>query len=129
MIRKRESTVCHVCGGTGEECGCGQGYCTHCNRTGFLAMAPFESDFTFEYEVDQELMKFWAGRFDQYSARFNKTVLDFVQDCALASSGKFLPLEEATAFLDFWDNPSRNSTLGEFIERIIVRAVENNLNS
>lgn len=36
-----EDTLCKVCKGTGDECGCGEGRCAHCEGTGYVAGVPY----------------------------------------------------------------------------------------
>ena len=73
---------CRWCAGTGGECGCGEGKCTHCSASGEVADPPFGGG---------ELVS-------------------------------VLPDADVKALAEYWCDPTRDETLGEFIQRVAMRA-------
>ena len=75
---------CRWCAGTGEECGCGEGHCAHCDGSGETTTPPFGGG---------ELRA-------------------------------VLSQDDVQALAEYWCDPKRDETLGDFIQRVAMRTAD-----
>jgi hypothetical protein len=118
------SDRCRWCGGTGGECGCGGGVCAHCGGSGRTVPTPFGTrpESILPYKVVSEIANGWAvGKTDDWLESQRKFVR-VVESCVLvrlnSDARSVLDDDEVEVFVEFWENPYRDNTLGEFINLI-----------
>lgn len=113
---RSEIMHCRWCNGTGDECGCGHGYCAHCCGEGAVADSPFN--------MPQHLQMLHPRNVNEFAERFGSTSLPaFIQQVAEYASGESLSQQDTDVFVQYWGNPKRDCTLGEFINEIAYRAL------
>lgn len=117
--------ICRWCKGTGEECGCGEGYCTHCSGTGIITDPPFEHPYGVELHKIKPLEDSLVDKFAKDFCNTNEQDFNFeqfIQSIALSSCGEKIPSEDVQIYIDYWGNPNRGETLGDYILQIALRA-------
>lgn len=112
---------CRWCGGGGGECGCGTGRCEHCDGTGELTDPPYGAvirNVLPEADV-QALAGEWCDR-----ARSERDMAAFVQAVAQRAAKRALPASVVRVFVEYWEEGTRDETLGEFIQRVAQYAID-----
>lgn len=106
--------ICHWCKGTYEECGCGEGYCSHCNH-GVVTDPPFEPKeyLNIDYTTLLEEASATACNFD---------IVKMCRKASEAYTGKMVLSDEDVAkFVGYWEDHYRDETIGEVQWRIEQR--------
>jgi len=112
---------CSFCKGTGEECGCGLGYCDHCNGSGKVCDYPFDGK-----KIDPDKMiknkKLINELADVFDYENMEELKSFVRMVALKSSGKVLDEFDVNLLALYWESSTRVENLGQWIQRTINQA-------
>lgn len=106
--------TCNWCKGTGEECGCGEGYCVHCNK-GAVPDWPFG--------LTEELIADHHDIFSFYNCQKHwENMAVNIQDIAIAASGSRLTEEDAEILKVFHADFYRNINVGTFCAMVVCHA-------
>ena len=112
--------TCGWCKGTGGECGCGYGYCTHCGGSGALPDQPCGMNFNARRTDSEaitddqisELVDWWFAADDCDNN-------DFVRKIEHEIFGSpYMTEEEIDAFGKYHDDPYRDETIGEYVKLV-----------
>lgn len=106
---------CHWCAGTGEECGCGEGHCTHCYK-GEVADPPFGNGSG--ARIADDTVGAICNKF------FEMPIEERIQRIAEVAANITLCDEDVAKFVTFFDHVYRNCTIGEFTIMVAERAEE-----
>ena len=114
IIFEETLMICKWCNGTGEECGCGLGYCAHCNNgvTTNPPYGPITLDYCEELNIltDKDFEEMNLGRVSAISC---------IELVSIQLVGKqILSEEELQTFRDYWCDDARDETLGRFLNRV-----------
>lgn len=104
--------ICRWCKGTGKECGCGLGYCAHCQK-GIVTDPPFGPE-----PDSQDLNILKPQDFDviiDYSIRDIPAQIDYVSIHMVGT--QLLSDYELTSLKKYWDDDFRDETLGDVLNR------------
>lgn len=102
--------ICKWCNGTNEECGCGYGYCAHCDN-GEVTNPPFGPYPIPDILTQNERDKIWEIA--------DNDCHKVIENVSIVIAGKqILSDDELKQALDYWDNPYRDETIGEVTNRV-----------
>ena len=108
---------CRWCKGTYEECGCGEGYCDHCNN-GETTDPPYGP------LVLMDKTKFCRTIPDQFFVDicdfYKRTCHEQIEYVShYVFNEQLLTDEEIANFKAYWDDPYRDECIGEVLVRIV----------
>lgn len=107
--------ICKWCKGTCKECGCGEGYCAHCFG-GETADPPYGPQ---RYlNADDQVTNAIDGLFDFHNPDWFRNACFGI--CYRLAPGIVLEEDEFKLFKDYWDNPWRDETVGDTIQRVAM---------
>ena len=102
--------ICRWCNGANIECGCGYGYCAHCNN-GETANPPFGANGVPVVLTNADRSAIWEIS--------DNDCHKVIENVSIILVGKqLLSPEELTKFVEYWDNPYRDETIGEVTDRV-----------
>ena len=108
--------ICSWCKGSGKECGCGNGYCMHCDN-GETKNPPIGDPITMmDTDFYYNLPRGFFESIVDFSVRDVHQTIEYVS-IALYGEQR-LTDDEIQKMKDYWDSPYREETIGEVIARI-----------
>lgn len=107
--------ICKWCKGTYKECGCGLGHCAHCFN-GEAADPPYGPQ---RYLNEDDLVT------NDTTGIFNMQEPDWFRSGCFNICYRLAPEivfeeDEFKLFRDYWDNPWRDETVGDTIQRVAM---------
>lgn len=106
--------ICHWCNGTAAECGCGYGYCAHCNN-GEITDPPFgpkpNSPELEQMLSDEDLKELGKIAQDSIINRLSAVSIYLAGDQLLSE-------RELSSIWEYWDDDFRDETLGDVCRRV-----------
>lgn len=117
---------CRWCGGTGKHQGDGPDECEHCLGTGETATPPGTPlrNVLSDKTCLELAHHFVTRRGTNAPAEFDAWLAGFVQTVAVQASGQQLEEGMLSQLVAYWEDPRRDETLGEFIQRVAQCANE-----
>jgi len=105
--------ICKWCAGTGEECGCGYGYCAHCDN-GETTNPPFGP-----IDENSEELKILNDKdFDNLNLG-KRSALACLMDIPVYMTGQqVLSEKELDVINDYWCDFARDETIGVVMQRV-----------
>lgn len=108
---------CRWCGGTGGECGCGEGHCTHCDQ-GQVADHPFGDGSKAKIADDVVRLICHHDRF------FAIPIEERIQRIAQMAANITLTEGDVQKFATYFNDLHRDCTIGDFVLMVAERAEE-----
>lgn len=107
--------ICPSCKGSNEECGCGTGKCDHCNN-GVITDPPFGPLNTRYCEELEILSSEDFAIIINYDIRCIHEQIAFIPE--YMGQKNILTQDEIKTFQKYWDDPYRDETLGNVLNRV-----------